>query len=236
MNLTPAFRELHRIHRQLDDVRSRIARGPKQIAAAEVAFKKFEAELAKAKDNHKQAKLASDEKQLQLKSREAKILEVRAKLHQAESNQVYQMLKDQIAADEKANSVLTDEILESLEQLESLQSKIGEANVNLLKGKDELEKTRKRVAETQAELETELARVLAELSIAEQQLPEDFRAEFLRLSKAKGEDAMASVEGETCGGCYQTLVPQTMNELYMGKPVFCKSCGRLLYLATDRQR
>lgn len=236
MNLTSAFRELHRIHRQLSDLRERIARGPKQVAAAEANFKKYEAELAKAKDNFKQAKLASDDKQLTLKSREAKILDLRSKLHQADSNQVYQSYKDQIAADEKANSVLTDEILESLELLESLQSKIGEANASLAKGKDELEKTRKRISEQTTTLEAELSGVMAELSKAEAELPEDLTATFLRQSNAKGEDAMAAVEGDTCGGCYQTLVPQAMNELYLGKPVFCKSCQRLLYLAVDRQR
>src|SRR5262245_36026271 len=209
MNLPTALRELHRIHRQLADLRGRIARGPKQVQAAEAGYKKFEGDLAKAKDTYKQAKLSADEKQLQLKSRETKIVDLRVKLHQAESNQVYQTLKDQIAADEKANSVLADEILEALEKLDVYQAGIGEANVNLAKAKDELEKTRKRVADTQQQLEGELSRVLTELQQVEEELPEDFRIEYTRLAKAKGEDALAPLEGESCGGCYQMLSPQT---------------------------
>lgn len=230
MNLAAALRELHRIHRQLADLRSRIARGPKQVQAAEASYKKFEADLAKAKDTYKQSKLSADEKQLQLKTRETKIVDLRVKLHQAESNQVYQTLKDQIAADEKANSVLSDEILEALEKLDVYQAGIGEANVNLAKAKEELEKTRKRVAEVQQQLEGELSRVLAELQNVEEELPEDFRVEYLRLAKAKGEDALAPLENDSCGGCYQMLSPQTVNQLRMGKPIFCSSCGRLLYL------
>ena len=45
-----------------------------------------------------------------------------------------------------------------------------------------------------------------------------------------GAEALAPVEGECCGGCSQTLTPQTINALRLDKPVFCKSCGRLLYL------
>jgi uncharacterized protein len=233
MNLAAALSELHRLHRQLADVRDRIARGPKQIQAAEAGYKKFETDLARAKDTYKQAKLSADDKQLQLKSREAKLLELRGKLNQAETNQVYQTLKDQIAADLQANSVLADEILEALENLDLYQANIGEANANLLKAKEELEKTRRRVAEQQQQLEGELSRVLAELQQVEDQLPEDFRKDYQRIAKAKGEDALAPLEGESCGGCYQMLSPQTISQLHMGRPIFCSSCGRLLYLPTE---
>lgn len=233
MNLAAALKELHHIHRQVAELRERISRGPKQIQAAEASCKRFEAELVKAKDTHRQAKLACDEKNLQLKSREAKLLEIRAKLNQAESNQVYQTLKDQIAADVQANSVLADEILEALEKLDDYQRLIGEANVNIHKGQEELEKTKQRVFELNQRLETELVGWLEKLQVAETVLPEDFRVEYNRVAKAKGEDSLAAVESDTCSGCFQMLTPQTMNELYLGKPLFCKSCGRLLYLTPE---
>lgn len=178
MNLAIPLRELHRIHRQLTDLRKHIARGPKQIQAAEASSKKFEGDLSKAKESYKHGKLASDDKQLQLKSREAKILDLRGKLNQAESNQVYQTLKDQIAADEKASSVLADEILEGLENLDLIHANIAEANSNLAKSKEELEKTKKRVADQQQQLEADLSRMLTELQQVEDQLPEDFRRDY----------------------------------------------------------
>jgi predicted nucleic acid-binding Zn-ribbon protein len=236
MNLAVTLRELHRLHGLLANVRERIARGPKQIQAGEGSCKKFELDLAKAKETYKQGKLASDEKQLQLKSREAKILDLRGKLNQAESNQVYQTLKDQIAADQQANSVMADEILETLEKLDLYQAQITEANNNLAKAKEELEKTRKRVADQQQQLEAELSHILVALQKVEEELPEDFRIDFQRISKAKGEDALAPLEGESCGGCYQMLSPQTINQLRLGRPLFCTSCGRLLYLAEDVDR
>jgi predicted nucleic acid-binding Zn-ribbon protein len=229
-SLTDSLRTLHRIHKQLTDLRDRLERGPRQTKAAEGAMKKTEGEVTVAKDAYKTAKMASDEKQLQLKQREARLADLQAKLFGAQSNKEYQLLKDQMAADKQANSVLADEILESLDKLDQLQAAIKAAEEVHGKMKDELAKVRKRVEDQQQGLENELARVTGELKSAEDQLDGDFKANYERLSRSMGEEALAPVEGGCCGGCSQTLTVQTLNVLKLDKPVFCKSCGRLLYL------
>ena len=72
-----------------------------------------------------------------------------------------------------------------------------------------------------------------ELQQAETALPSDFRDMYQRVIKAKGQDAMAVVEGGSCGGCYQQLTINVVNEINMGRVVLCKSCGRVLYLPED---
>ena len=229
-----SLRELHRIHRQLSDLRSRLDRGPKLIRATEANFSRLESEMAGAKEVYTMARVASDDKQLQLKHREDRIADLKFKLNSANTNKEYQALKEQIAADEQANSVLGDEILEALVKIDDLKEVVSQAEASVAKAKAEAEKTRKRVDEERTGLESELGRVQDELKQAEAQLPLDFKAEYLRICQARGEDALAEVEGETCGGCYRILSPQTMNELYMSKPVFCKTCGALMYLPEDR--
>jgi predicted nucleic acid-binding Zn-ribbon protein len=228
--LTESLRTLHRIHKQLTDLRDRLERGPRQVRAAEASVQKAEAELTQAKDLYKQAKMASDEKQLQLKSREAKLGDLQTKLFGAQSNKEYQLLKDQMAADRQANSVLADEILEALEKLDQLQANIKTAEAGFAKSKEDLAKVKKRIDDQQQGLESEFGRVTAELQAAESELDGDFKANYQRLSKSMGEEALAPVEGECCGGCSQTLPPQTLNALRLDKPIFCKSCGRLLYI------
>jgi predicted nucleic acid-binding Zn-ribbon protein len=228
--LTDSLRTLHRIHRQLADLQDRLQRGPRQIRAAEANVKKCEGEVAAAKDAYKHAKMASDDKQLQLKQREAKLKDFEAKLFAAQSNKEYQLLKDQIAADKQANSVLADEILEALDKIDGLQATTKTAESNLAKIKDEALKARQRVEQQQHGLETELARVTGELRAAEDLLDGDFKPTYERLARSMGAEALAPVEGECCGGCSQTLTPQTINSLRLDKPVFCKSCGRLLYI------
>ena len=74
----------------------------------------------------------------------------------------------------------------------------------------------------------------AELKVAEANLPVDIKGNYDRVAKVRGEEALAEVDGKVCGGCYQMLTSNMMNELYMSRPVFCKSCGALLYLPEGR--
>lgn len=229
-----ALRELHRIHQQLSDLRERLERGPKQVRAREANVAKLEAELAKAQSESKAAKVHCDQKQLLLKSGEAKIEDLRRKLNAANSNREYQALLEQIAADEMANSVLADEILETLEKVDEMQGVIAEAQQKVARAKEDMAKAQQTVRDQQALLEADVTRLEAELERAEAQLPADFRDPYNRIVKSKGADAMAQVEGENCGGCNQRITANVYNALLMGRAVFCQSCGRLMYLAEDR--
>ncbi|HVA49793.1 MAG TPA: phospholipase [Pirellulales bacterium] len=228
------LRELHRIHRQLGDLRERLDRGPKQIKARQGSVTKLEAELAQAKAETKAARVGADQKQLLLKSGEAKIRDLKAKLNAASSNREYQALKDQIAADEMANSVLADEILEALEKIDGFAATIGEAEQNLAKGREELTKVEHQVREQHDRLIADVQRLESELKTVEVGLPPDFRDAYQRVVKGKGSDAMAQVEGETCGGCYHRLTSNIVSSLLMDHLVTCQSCGRMLYLPEDR--
>lgn len=230
-----ALRDLHRLHQQLGDVRERLERGPKQIKAREANVARLEAEVAQIKADAKAARVAADQKQLLLKTSENKIADLKTKLNQASSNREYQALKDQIAADEMAGSVLADEILEALERIDQFTAAVAEAEQKLAKGKEELAKIRQQVAEQHDSLAIDLTRLEGELKTAETVLPDDFREAYYRVVKSKGTDAMAQVENGTCTGCHQQITQNMHNALLMGRIVFCQgSCGRLLYLPEDR--
>jgi predicted nucleic acid-binding Zn-ribbon protein len=229
-----ALRELHRIHQQLGDLREQLARGPRQVRAGEITVRRLEQQVAQTKETLTKSRVACDDKQLQLRDREDRVEDYKRKLNACGSNREYQALREQIAADLQANNVLSDEILEALARIDELEEEAAAAETNLAKAREELQKARNRVDEHQQDLEAELSRVSAELKDAEAALPPDFKADYDRITKARGEEALTQVEGECCASCYRTLSPQTMNELHMGKPVFCKSCGCLLYLPEDR--
>src|SRR5262245_8580046 len=191
MNVTAAaLRELHRLHRQLTDLKDRLERGPKQVRAAEGNVKRSELDLTAAKEAHTKTRVEADQKQLQLKGRETRIGELQGKLNAASSNREYQALKEQIAADKQANSVLSDEILEALEKIDTCHAAVATAQANLAKGKEEFAKVKKRVDEAQPGLESEFARLSAELKQAEMVLPDDFKESYQRVAKVRGEGAL----------------------------------------------
>ncbi len=228
-----ALRELHRLHRQISDLRSRLERGPRQIAALDNNLKRLVEAVAAAKQTYQRTRITINEKELQLREREGRMLDVRGRLNSCSSNREYQAYMEQIAADEQANSVLSDEIIELLDKAASDQDAVKTAEANQQHCAAELAKLTERVESEHAGLESELGRVDRQLKEAELVLPSDVRADYQRVAKAHGEEALAPLEGECCGGCFQRVTPQMLNELTMSKAVFCKSCGRLLYLPEE---
>lgn len=225
-----AVRTLHRLHRQLADLRDQLAAGPRQLAARTKQLAGAEAAHALALDEIKKAKMAVDQRQLQLRSAEAKILDLEGKLNACKTNREYQTLRDQIAADKMATKVLEDEILEGLESLDAVKAKLAPAEAEIATVKKQLAETKAKVDGETSRLEAEVARIRADLDVAEGELPADSREVYQRIVKSKGAEAMAPVEGTSCGGCFQQLTGNMLAELSMGRVVPCRGCGCLLYL------
>jgi len=225
-----ALKELHRIHQQLAELRDKVERGPKQIRAREANVAQLEANLAAARDRAKQTQMTIDRKQLDLKSGEQKIVDLRVKLNAANSNREYQALIEQIAAAEMAGSVLSDEILESMDKVDQLGTAVKEAELLLAAGKQELEKTRRSIDESAASTRANITKLEAELGTAEKSLPADLKADYNRVVRSKGADSLAVAEEGVCTGCGQQITLNMQNELKLSRLVFCKACGRLLYL------
>jgi len=227
---TVLLRTLHRIHRQKTDLDGQIARGPRQIKAGDALVAKAESEMQVIKENLTKANLLSDEKQLQLKSREDKIVDLQTKLNSAASNREFDLLKEQIAADKQANSVLSDEILEAMEAIDELEVELKDAQTEVERQAGDQAKRISEVESKTADLHKELDRVNAELEESEKQIPAEVIGEYRRVISAKGENALAPVEEGSCGGCYQVLTTQYIDRLRMSVLIRCPSCNAFLYL------
>ncbi len=229
------LRTLHRIHRQRTDLKSQLRRGPLQLQAGQASVEAAKTARDQAKDAVKKAKMSADQRQLQLRSNEQKVESLKVRLNQAASNKEYQLIKDQIAAEEQVNSVTADEILEILEKIDQLNLDITARETEL----KEIEGKQKKLemdVETRMKIAAEdLAKVDAELVEVEKLLPAHIRTEYQRVVSSRGEEALASVDSDnTCSGCYQTLNLQMLNRLFLNDLVYCPNCGAMLYLPENR--
>ena len=230
---TELLRRLHHLHKQIGELRDQQERGPRQIKAGENIVAAAQTGVQGAKDKLKQARLASDERQLQLKTREDRIEDLKAKLNAAASNREYDLLKEQIAADEQANAVLSDEILEGLEQLDALEQEVADAEQELKNTEAEQQGRIDEIKKRMVTVGEELAHYNQELEKAEAKIPAEAKADYSRVTAAKGEEALAPVDNESCGGCYQTLTTNTMDRLRLSQLVRCPNCNAFLYLSED---
>lgn len=227
---------LHRIHRQLTDLKSRLQRGPALIRAYKVNVTRTEEELQRVRQEAKTARIASDLKQGQLRDSEEKVKKLQDQLNTASSNREYDALRDQIKAAEMANSVLADEILEGMENLDGFGPIIDEATAALEKVKAEQTKASEKFVEEEPTIRGELARIEDQLAEAEAQLIEPFTTVYRRAVNSLGEEALSPVRGEFCANCNHKIPLNQVNLLLaseLKEPTVCKSCASILYAPED---
>jgi uncharacterized protein len=222
-------RNLHQVLLQIADIKSQIERGPRQLKTAQTQVDTAKGTLQNCRDTIKQKKMEADRKQLQLREREAKIHDWEGKMNSAANNREYQAIKEQIAADTQANNVQSDEILETLEEIDALHEQQKELEARLKITEDELGKTESHVAKKIETLQQELSRVEGNLATYEKDLPPEFLVDYKRLVSGRGAEAFAALDDVACGGCYTGLTPRVLDKLRMGNPLPCPSCGRMLY-------
>ena len=226
-----ALRELHHLHQQLAELRDRVERGPKQIRAREATTAQLKAKVDEARARTQETQMTINRKQLDLKAGEQKVVDARVRLNAASSNKEYQALVEQIAAAEMAGSVLADEILESMEKVDALQLAVKDADKALAAGSQELEKARQAIEASAASLRADIERLETSIVQSEAGLPADIRVDYQRIVRSKGANGLAAVDDNVCGACGQQITLNMQNELRLSRPVFCKSCGCLLYLS-----
>ncbi len=223
------LQRLHRIYRQRSDIQAQIDRCPRQIAAGEAQVQKCHDAIAESRETILRTSRLANQKQLQLKEREARLFDLQGKMNQVNKTREYELLKEQIAADEQANSVLSDEILELLERLDQLEIERQQREQAAVQREQEQQTMAATVNQRSLVLQDDLARVEAERQQAEALVPAAAKSEYSRLVTARGEDALAPIDGETCGGCYQLLTTQLRSQIRLSRLVRCPSCNAYLY-------
>ncbi|MFN7769901.1 MAG: zinc ribbon domain-containing protein [Planctomycetaceae bacterium] len=221
--------ELHRLHLAIQEVQEEIDRGPRQLRARSNTTASRLAELEAQRQKQKQLKMLADQKSLQLKTNEAKLEDLKGKLNQAASNREFDIIKGQIEADKVANSVLEDEILETLDKVDKVQAELKKLESDVAIAQAEEKKFASEVDQRRPSLEARLGSLREELQQAETYLPEEIRAAYQRLVQAHGASALSPVENATCTSCYVRLTPQNAVSIESGTIMFCRTCGRLLY-------
>jgi predicted nucleic acid-binding Zn-ribbon protein len=228
------LRELHQLHQRAKALRDRLSSGPKTLAARQGALTNRQAALEASRKALQDAKVQLKKREHSVQSHQAKIDDLRVKLNQVKKNDEYKAIQNQLAIDKNAVEKIEGEILEDM-------VRIDEQAASLTVEEAEVKKFAEDVAALAAQIDSQAGTQKAQLKEiedaiigAEAIIPEDLRDRYRRTVKQHGADAMAFVESGACSGCFVSVTAQMMNELINAESLsFCKSCGRVLYLAEE---
>jgi len=224
------LRELHRLHRHAEDLRTQINRGPQTVKAHQEKTAKQEELLHQAQESIKKLKVNLHEKEVSLKGQQQVVAKHEKQLNEATSRKEYDALRAEIENDKKACTKIEDEMLVVMEEIEIRNLQIPEYEKAVKKGKGDTARVIDDIQTRRNEFTDRLNETLKSIHEVEIALPEDVKGLYDRLVAAKGDSAMASVQGRTCSACYTEITAQNHNDLMQERLVLCKNCGRILYL------
>ncbi len=230
----PVLASLHQMHRTFSELMERVNGGVRQIRAQEQHIKELKKTQEVAVKTVLNQRITLDGKQAQLESNEKSIERRKVQLNESKNDREFNAIKDQIAASEVANAVLSDEILEGLDYLDALKQKAEDAKEAVQKAEMQLETRQTQSLQEREKAENEIRRIKVDFRALEAQLDGEHKMMYQRLFSQKRFDMLAPVEGRCCSGCH-TSIPVEKIGLVVGSEhaVECPLCGRMLYVGGD---
>lgn len=228
------LRELHQLHQRAKALRDRLTSGPKTLSARQAALTNRQAALETRRKGLQDAKVQLKKREHSLQAHQTKIDDLQVKLNQVKKNDEYKALQNQIANDRAAIEKLEGEMLEDMVRIDEQTSELAGEEAEVKKMAQDVAALQAQLDSQAAEQKVQLQELESAIIGAEAIIPEELRERYRRTVKQHGADAMAFIENGACSGCFVSVTAQMMNELINNQSLsFCKSCGRVLYLAEE---
>lgn len=203
---------------------------PIELTHLDNLFKEKQRGAADLEERLKNLRLKQREKELELKQKEDQARQLDGKLMMVKTNKEYAAMRQEITTLKADNSMLEEEIINLLDEVDLLAKQVDEAK-SLLKAEEEKylrekEEHQKRYAEDERKIE-ELTQKRSALI---QRVDPQTAALYEKIVLKKNGLAIARVDGENCSACQMKLRPQVQNEVKLQeKIVLCENCSRILY-------
>ncbi len=160
----------------------------------------------------------------------------RQRLMEIKDNIEYKAMLKEIAFKEDRKDQKETEIIDILEQVESLNSEVLALNQEIAGRQEVLEKMR---AEVQAEIAEQMEKLLdlrAQRDEIQKNIPKQLLKKYDFIREKRQGIAIAEVRQGVCQACHMNLPPQKFIELQMDKELMtCPHCQRIIYFAPPEE-
>ena len=197
--------------------------------------------LQQAQQRHKELQSQYGLLDLDIKSREAHIEKLRTAQQQTHNNREYQALLIEISTRKVDKVKVEEQAFKLLEQIDKAGNDVKELTTILDAETAKLNDAEAKINDRVAELQAEIAQLQPARDAAASAVEPKALAAFERMADRYDGEAMAAIvrpdkrrEEYFCAACHMDLVVDVYNRLHTKDDlVFCRSCGRMLYIPDD---
>jgi len=209
---------------------------PHQIENVKNNFEESKKILEAVESRTKELQVKKKGKELDLATKEEGVKKAQGQLYQLKTNKEYQAKLTEIASFKADVSLLEEEVIKVLDEIEETEKRNKEAKAQLAE-KEKIFKDEEAKLNAQLKnIENEIKELEAKREVLTQGVNPNILNKYERLIKTRSGLAIVPVdiESENCGACNMRVTSQTINEIKMYKDlVLCESGVRILYIADD---
>ncbi len=203
---------------------------PDEKAAKEKQIASSAARLEAAKTRLRAIELERKNLELEADTKRANIARYKTQQLETRKNEQFAALGHEIAAAETGIRALEDRELDLMEETESLQPAVAEAERAHREESEKLETQISELGKKKANVEASVAELVASRPALTEGIDEDLLDQYDRIFKGKHGTAIVELDGGNCTGCHVKVTTQTVLAVKASKAiVHCPNCNRLLY-------
>jgi hypothetical protein len=196
-----------------------------QVAAAS-------ASLEATKDRARHVEVEKKKLELDVGTRNESITRLKTQQYETRKNDEFSAMGREIERYQNEISALEDQELELMVQADVLKAQIAAEERQAAAAKDSIAKQIANLEAKQITLTDRLEELKREKEELAARVDEDLLDRFNRLFASKGDAAVVALEHDVCTGCHMKITTQTAVRVRGGKEIVsCEQCGRILYFA-----
>ena len=226
--------ELQGLDGQIYQLKRELGLKPAEIARVKAEHQQFADGLKKLEDQHKSLEVKRNQMEIELGEKENQIKKLQGQLFQVKTNKEYSTLQKEIEGFKADKSVLEEEVLKFMEQIDQVKGGVTAERKELQSRESELKARLAKLDEETQRIQSSIQQLQSSRSALVPKLEPPILTRYERILVNKEGLALVPVKGEACSGCHMVLPPQMINEIHLATRLIpCESCARILYLESS---
>jgi len=225
-----SLKKLQEIDLRIREVSQKIEEYPRKIAEVEERLSQKRAACEQRKKTLEELERDRRKKESNLELEEERLKQWEARLKEIKNNRDYQALLREIAAAKRDNSLMEEEILKEMEEIDTINKEMEQEEPENRDLEKEFNTTNSELKDKSAQDEKELG----DQTQIREKIARDLSADLLKrydlIRKQRAGLALVPARDNVCQGCNMDLPPQIYNEVRRDTEIIlCPNCQRIMY-------
>ena len=178
-----------------------------------------------------QGELEKEKRQLErhVSDYEGKLEKLQTRLADVKTNKEWDALQKEMDSVKAGLSGEEEQLLEIMEELDAMGATAESEDTELKDYRAGAKAEIKDLKEKLGSVDSKMAKIRSERDALSVQIDDSLKRIYNRVKQGKQGTAVVPVVRGACGGCYNRIPPQTLNEVRRAEtPITCENCGRII--------